>query len=95
MKRALALAAATIAVGLALVGCGTHARASGSLNQAAHTTSTAPASRTAPAGGTTSGSDSTAAQLASVDGTLNGLTKTLAGIDSQISQADKAADNDN
>jgi len=94
MKRALALAAATIAVGIALVGCGAHARASGNLNRAAHATSTAPTTGTTPAG-TTNGSDSTAAQLASVDSVLNGLAGTLSGIDNQIGQADKAADSDN
>ncbi len=94
MRRTLAVCA--LAAVLALTGCAGRARQHADLQPAGTTTSqqpgSTPAATTAPA---TATSDDIAADLATVDSQLNGVDKQMSNLNTQITDADKAADDDN
>lgn len=91
MKRAFALGAVAAATVLALAGCAGHGRVHTALQPAGQpaATGTQRATSTTPA----TGPD--ASTFSSVDTDLTALDHSLAGINSQITDADKAADDDN
>jgi hypothetical protein len=90
MKRLLGVAA--LAIVLALAGCGTHGRLASSGTPAVSTPATHhPA---APLNAKNPKSTPQSAQLAAIQQALTGLNSSLNSIDSNITQADKAADSD-
>jgi len=101
VKRALALCAAALTVVVALTGCGLRARAAdrqGGNTIGTGVTSTTPAgtgqqTTTGTGNGTTA--TSTTDELNSVDQALTSVGRTMAGVNTQITDGDQAGDDDN
>ncbi|HEY2794570.1 MAG TPA: hypothetical protein VGJ28_19575 [Micromonosporaceae bacterium] len=95
MKRVLGAAVIAIVLAGSLAGCGARARIAARAQQqpAATAPTTAPLT-TAPHTTAPIQAASPDAQIAYIQQTLNGLNTTLNSIDSNITQADKAADSD-
>ena len=103
MKRALALCAAALTVVVALTGCGLRARAAdrqGGNTIGTGVTTTTPAGtgqQTTSGAGNSNGTTATSAtdELNSVDQALTSVGRTMAGVNTQITDGDQAGDDDN
>ena len=95
MRRTLAVCA--LAAVLALTGCAGRGQARSDVQPAGTTSTQAHQSTSAKStsSSTKTGADDATADLAAVDSQLNGLDKDLSNLNAQITDADKAADDDN